>query len=134
MTEIMKDFARRLMFRHRFRAFLPGRVPRGCLLEIDLVRLFEIQHRQLRVIFDVGANVGQTAKQFSRFFPVASIHSFEPVAGTFDALRTNVQRLKNVTPHKLAIGAKEGKVRMEILPQSEWNRVVRDDSRDGWIV
>jgi FkbM family methyltransferase len=117
------------MFHHRFRAFLPARIPRGCSLEIDLARLFEKQSRQLAVIFDVGANVGQTAKRLANVFPEALIHSFEPVAGTFENLCTNVRGLKQVTPHKLAIGATSGNARMEICELSEWNRVIQDDSR-----
>jgi hypothetical protein len=104
-----------MMFRYRFRAFLPGRVPRGCSLPIDLARLFEKQNRQLNVIFDIGANVGQTAKWLGNVFPEAFIHSFEPVVGTFDRLCANVRNLKRVTPHNLAIGATSGKIRMDLL-------------------
>jgi FkbM family methyltransferase len=126
---MLREYARKIMFRYRFRAFLPGRVPRGCSLPIDLARLFEKQNRQLNVIFDVGANVGQTARWLGNVFPEAFIHSFEPVAGTFAALRTNLRNLKRVTPHNLAIGATSGKIRMEINEQSEWNRVAQGDSR-----
>ncbi len=39
-----------------------------------------------RVIFDVGANVGQTAKTYRRLFPSAQIWSFEPFPATFASL------------------------------------------------
>ncbi len=37
-------------------------------------------------IFDVGANVGQTALACRRVIPKASIHSFEPIPETFENL------------------------------------------------
>ena len=129
MKEIIRDFANRLMFRHRFELFRPSRFPRGRSLEIDLARLFERQHRQLEVILDVGANVGQTARRFSLRFPNASIHSFEPIAEAFDSLRKNVRSLGNVTPHNFALGDATGHVRMEIDPgDSERNRIVEESA------
>jgi FkbM family methyltransferase len=132
LATTLREYAHKIMFRYRFRAFLPGRVPRGCSLVMDLARLFEKENRKLEVIFDVGANVGQTAKLLANVFPGAFIHSFEPVAGTFEVLRENVRDLKRVTPHNLAIGATSGTCQMEINEQSEWNRVAQGDSRaDG---
>ena len=41
---------------------------------------------QPRVIFDVGANIGQTSARLAALFPDASIHAFEPVAASFAQL------------------------------------------------
>jgi FkbM family methyltransferase len=129
LATTLREYANKIMLRYRFRVFLPGRVPRGCSVVIDLDRLFEKQNRKLNVIFDIGANVGQTAKWLGNVFPGAFIHSFEPVAGTFEVLRENVQNWERVTPHNLAIGATSGKIRMEINQQSsEWSRVADGDS------
>lgn len=120
---MLREYAHRIMFERRCRLFLPGRVPKGCSLAIDLSRLFESRERQLKVVLDVGANIGQTARSFANVFPDASIHSFEPVPETFGLLRRNVCSLKNVTTHNFAIGATSGTVLMEIMEQSAWNRV-----------
>jgi FkbM family methyltransferase len=112
------------MFRHKYKAIMPGRAPRGCSLEIDLAKLFERQNRQLKVILDVvqTSNKSQSVSlTLSR-----TIHLFEPVATTFEALRTKVEHLKNVTPHKLALCELSDKVRMEIREESESSRIVSD--------
>ena len=46
----------------------------------DIVRLSGT--RAVRTIFDVGANVGQTASALSAMFPESTIYSFEPFADT----------------------------------------------------
>src|SRR5690606_3668734 len=53
----------------------------GTSLSHDLRRL--APGFRARMIFDVGANKGQTAVEFLSAFPGATIHSFEPVLRTF---------------------------------------------------
>jgi len=61
------------------------------------------------VIFDIGANVGQTAKQFKANFPSAVIHCFEPGTETFNALQQNMSSERNVHLWHCAIGSAVGK-------------------------
>lgn len=77
--------------------------------------------RDFRTLFDVGANVGQTAGAMAGYFPSAAIHSFEPVNDTFLALRQNVRRWPGVRAHKLAMGRKSGSREIEIQENSELN-------------
>jgi hypothetical protein len=44
--------------------------------------------RDLDVIFDVGANIGQTAYGLVRYLPHAQIFCVEPVGATMERLRT----------------------------------------------
>jgi FkbM family methyltransferase len=60
--------------------------------------------REFRVLFDVGANVGQTAGAMRRYFPRAEIHAFEPIDETHRMLSRNARRWPNVRPHRLAMG------------------------------
>lgn len=41
-----------------------------------------------RCIFDVGANIGQSAKAFANAFPNAVVYSFEPFPAAFHELTT----------------------------------------------
>src|SRR4051812_36845319 len=59
-------------------------------------------------IFDVGANVGQTALKFAIAFPEARIFCFEPVTSTLRKLGKNVQGFRSITCHQLALGAEAG--------------------------
>jgi FkbM family methyltransferase len=65
-------------------------------------------HRKITTLVDVGANIGQTSREFSHYFSDASIHAFEPVSGTFEALVANTRDLRNVTSHRLAVGSSPG--------------------------
>jgi FkbM family methyltransferase len=69
---------------------------------------------QPSVIFDVGANVGQSAKPYARRFPGAAIHSFEPSPATFRQLVDATRMLPQVVPHCLALG--RGEARMQLAP------------------
>jgi FkbM family methyltransferase len=62
---------------------------------------------QFRNVFDVGANVGQSALLFKRWFPSAKIWSFEPFEEAFRQLEDATRGL-NVHCHKLAMGAEPG--------------------------
>jgi len=61
----------------------------------------------IETILDVGANEGQTANQFIKFFPGARIFCIEPVSGTFQKLKNNV-KANNVSFYHLALGSESG--------------------------
>ena len=60
-----------------------------------------------RVILDIGGNIGVATIFFSRLFPNAQIHTFEPVPDNLAMLRKNVETLKNVTVHPVALGKED---------------------------
>lgn len=68
------------------------------------------------VVFDVGANVGQSVRRFRERFPTCVIHAFEPSPTTFALLRGEVGRLDRVRLHNCALGATPG--RLELLENS----------------
>jgi FkbM family methyltransferase len=60
-------------------------------------------NRWFPIIFDVGANEGQTSKRFRELFPTASVFAFEP--GTpFEQLAA----LPGISAHNVALGSKAG--------------------------
>lgn len=61
------------------------------------------------VVLDIGANVGLFSVLVKSLKKNANIHAFEPMPGTFAALRRNIEahKLVNVTAHQVAIGATE---------------------------
>jgi precorrin-6B methylase 2 len=56
----------------------------------------ELEGFNPKVIFDIGANLGQSAIKYSKEFPNAKIYSFEPVDSTYTLLKRNVQDISNV--------------------------------------
>jgi len=59
------------------------------------------------VIFDVGANVGQSIDLFSRLFPESSIYAFEPAADCFALLKGKYTNEK-VRLSQLALSSSDG--------------------------
>jgi FkbM family methyltransferase len=75
------------------------------------------------VIFDVGANIGQTAEAFSKSFPMASIYSFEPFEENFFALRQTATKIPHVHCVNAALTNSNGTETFwrDLHPNSEWN-------------
>jgi FkbM family methyltransferase len=76
------------------------------------------------VIFDVGANVGQSAAMFAEAFPSARIYAFEPVAATHATLKSRLAAHPNVSAFNLALGRRSGSVEIESQRNSVMNRIV----------
>tara|TARA_B100000787_G_C16171239_1_gene286629 strand:- start:632 stop:1414 length:783 start_codon:yes stop_codon:yes gene_type:complete len=58
------------------------------------------------IIFDVGANKGQSIERFFKNFPKAIIHCFEPVEKEFIYLKKNYGHLSNIYLNNFALGEK----------------------------
>lgn len=52
-----------------------------------------------KIVFDVGANVGEYAGLVATNCPTAKIYSFEPVKATFDLLRQAAKDTKRIVPY-----------------------------------
>lgn len=89
----------------------------------------DLQHfsegRNLRVALDVGANRGQTALLLADAFPDASIHSFEPVAATFEELKKTAALLPRVRAHRMALAEAVSELTMSAESDTT-NRLVDD--------
>jgi FkbM family methyltransferase len=63
---------------------------------------------EIKTVFDVGANEGQSAREFCRGFPLARIYSFEPAPGPFQLLSRFAGGQPRVTPVNQALGETPG--------------------------
>jgi FkbM family methyltransferase len=82
----------------------------------DLVRLVGTT---AKTIFDVGANVGQTATTLAALFPAAAIHSFEPNRDVFSTLEENVRNLPAVACHPIALSDEDAFGTLHVTRGSE---------------
>lgn len=80
----------------------------GVDLFVDVRRLAAKYGRSIDVVFDVGANVGQTTREVLKAFPAAQVLAFEPHPKSFARL----QRLSNprLVANHLALGPQAGTV------------------------
>lgn len=59
------------------------------------------------VIFDIGANDGQSIERFKKIFPKSTIHSFEPIKECFQNLKKKYLYKKDIILNNIALGSKE---------------------------
>lgn len=62
------------------------------------------------ILFDIGANVGQTIKDFKEVFKKSTIHAFEPSPDTFKILKESTSNYKNVHFWNCGVGANNGEL------------------------
>ena len=73
---------------------------------LDIMRIVDSKSP---VIFDVGANVGQTIDALRKVFPSPTIYAFEPGEAAFDNLLRTHSKVPNVHLNNLALGSKPGR-------------------------
>lgn len=79
---------------------------------------------KFQVIFDVGANVGQSALGFAEAYPEAQIHSFEPVPDSYAKLEEATREIPNITPHNFALGRAAEERLMQVSGTSPSNLII----------
>jgi FkbM family methyltransferase len=77
------------------------------------------------IVFDVGANIGQTVTTLVGHFPQARIHCFEPFPKSFAALQKVVASYPNVVAHNMGMGAEDSRQSLFVHPGSEWNSMLK---------
>jgi len=102
-TKMIKTTILRLLRWRGYQVYAATQLPLGFNWMLDVERLAKPD--VIKTIFDVGANVGQTAILLSRRFPQAKIYSFEPLATTFHKLQQNTAALESVTCENCALGS-----------------------------
>lgn len=87
---------------------------------VDIAR-FRKGGKPITTIFDVGANIGQSASFYATNFPDANIYTFEPISATFNELKKNVAKIKRVKCFQLAMGSQTGLIDVQLQSCSLWN-------------
>jgi FkbM family methyltransferase len=94
--------------------------------------LFDIRRRlpntSVSVIFDVGANRGQSIKEYLTEFPSARIFAFEPDPATFSLLPPEPRVVRN----NIGLSRQAGRLRFDNRsPVSELHRIAVDQTNDA---
>ncbi|MDP2332362.1 MAG: FkbM family methyltransferase [Reyranella sp.] len=96
---------------------LTRRFPYGVSWVFDVQRL--LRTRSLGVVFDVGANVGQTLTALLRYAPAAEIYCFEPGLIPFRALQAKFKDRKNAHLSNVALGSHPETLTLQVSENSE---------------
>jgi FkbM family methyltransferase len=98
----------------------PRKGPTGALKDFST----KLPNQSFDVIFDVGANVGQSTAEFVAAYPSASIWAFEPVTAAFEALVSSIPSGASVQTVQTAFGATDGEAVMRSEGTSVGNKLV----------
>lgn len=85
------------------------------------------------VVFDVGANDGQTVLRLQQHLPSPRVLAFEPVSATFDVLLERTAHVPNLECFKLAMGSGSGE-REIYVNQSSTLSSLHSDWGDAQVV
>ena len=91
--------------------------PRGMDVAVDIGEALPGHH--IEIVFDVGANVGQSAERFLSAFSGSRIYCFEPVQATFCRLQASLKGNDRIQCFRLALGSANGQGRMALQGPSE---------------
>jgi len=116
----MKKLLRQVVERLGYRYFKIAYQPVGLDHAHDVAR-FLGSERNVKVVFDVGANDGETAQHYLRAFPRAEIYSFEPVAATYQSLVECVSKSPRIRTFQLAFADRCRTARIQLVPASGLN-------------
>jgi FkbM family methyltransferase len=77
------------------------------------------------VLFDVGANLGQTIIRMNEEYRQAKIFAFEPSKNCFNYLKENFEKNSNISLHNNAIGATSGNLEFNEYSWSALNSLLK---------
>jgi FkbM family methyltransferase len=118
---MIKKTAETIMY-GKFPFSLMKHVPQGFEFYFDLRKHQPGYHP--KVVFDVGANTGQTVNKWNKFFPRAEYYCFEPVGSTIATLKQNTVKLKNIHYFQCALGAERKQAEIVLCEDSSLNSFV----------
>lgn len=95
----------------------------------DIARLLakKLPGREVRLIFDVGANIGQTAREARAAFPASRIHCFEPAPQARRKLEEAMAGDERVEVLPFALGARAGAAVFRARGHDTGNRIVQGE-------
>ena len=102
-------------------------LPHGCSVHVDVGR--RLVRSRIEMIFDVGANYGQSAEEFRRWYPTATVHCFEPVAATFEVLRRRVSGMPRLHAHHVGLGESVGEQTIAVSADPLMSRIGSTDGQ-----
>ena len=85
------------------------------------------------IIFDVGANKGQSIERFKKIFPKCTIHAFEPIHYEYKNLVNKYSREKNIILNNFALGEKKHTKEINLAKRSGVSSFNEFNKNHMWI-
>lgn len=97
-------------------------------MSLNAILMRSHAEKPMATIFDVGANEGQSAREFRKWFPCAHIVSFEPFPPAFMVLKRHSAQDSNWVAENLALGTLSGVEPFHINQVSGANSILPTDN------
>jgi len=97
-------------------------LPHGADCFFDIER--KLGRDGIKVIFDVGANIGQSALTYVNELPRAEVFSFEPVAATYRQLVAATSQYPKVHAFQVGMGREAGSAVIHVSPHSHTSSIL----------
>lgn len=104
--------------------------------EVTFTSFDEIYKKKLdnaSVIFDIGANQGQSIERFKSLFPFAKIHAFEPIKFEFKKLKEKYSNDTNVILNNYAVAEVSGEREFNITAKTGNSSFNKIKSNTKWL-
>ena len=98
----------------------------------DMLRLHLSGLSSRPVVFDIGANVGDTVREFSFVFGNPLIHAFEPSPKTFQMLKANTSYIPAITLNNVGLGSSRSELSFHESVKPEMNSFL-EPAKDCWV-
>ena len=105
--------------------------------EIKYLTFDEIYQKIIKndkpIIFDIGANTGQSMDRFLKIYANSLIHSFEPQPKEFNYCKKKYKNFDNIRINNLAIGEKKTKKNLNIAGHSGNSSFFEMKKDSNWL-
>ena len=68
--------------------------------------------KDVKIIVDIGANIGASSVYFSRIYPESKIFAFEPASEPYKLLKKNVEQYKNIQSYYFGLYSEDKTVQL----------------------
>lgn len=85
------------------------------------------------IIFDVGANQGQSIQRFKKIFPKSIIHAFEPIKEEFDKLQNEFKNDSSIFLNNYALGNSLGENKFYIMASTGHSSFLKISPNTEWL-
>lgn len=80
------------------------------IYEILCLEEYDVELKNPKTIFDIGANIGLVSIFYATKYPEAQIYAFEPAPSTFEYLQRNTKQFPNVEIFNVALAGSDGPI------------------------
>jgi FkbM family methyltransferase len=97
-------------------------------------QIYQLNFKNNQIVFDVGANLGQSIKRFKKTFKSPIIHSFEPNYIAYSKLQNLYGNDKNIFLNNFALGEKNCYKKFNISHKSDTSSFYNFKKNSRWIL